>query len=225
VSFVTPLSDSQVVAAWASLPFPALRGHSLPDTLCAFQRDVPWKLLSSCREPKASCCFAQSVVLRGICKESHISCPGKPPPSPLHACESAEQVLQRYLHTAFPGAFSTSHVLEQPCSTLPPYPQFFSPLLSRQGFLLLDKPAGYSSAAVESVPVLAALQSSPVLHALLSGLYKDLQKLKTRRCASFFAAGVEQDDFQEALHELRTLSQCYETGFEADESEDEADSD
>ncbi|NXR01616.1 MSTO1 protein, partial [Sagittarius serpentarius] len=211
-------SGRKVVAAWASLPFPALRGCSLPDTLCAYQQDVPWKLLSSCREQKVSCCFAQSVVLRGICKEE------KRATSPLHACESTEQILQHYLHSVFPGAFSTSHVLEQPCNTLPPYPQFFSPLLTRQGFLL-DKPPCYSSAGVESIPVLAALQSSPVLHTLLYSLYKDLQKLNTRRWASFFSAGVEQDDFQEALQELRTLSQCYETGFEADESEDEADSD
>ncbi|XP_035759830.1 protein misato homolog 1 isoform X2 [Egretta garzetta] len=216
-------SGRKVVAAWASVPFPALRGCSLPDTLCAYQ-DVPWKLLSSCREQKVSRCFAQSVVLRGIGRESHTSSPGKPPPSPLHACESTEQALQHYLHTVFPGAFSTSHVLEQPCITLPPYPQFFSPLLSRQGFLL-DKPPSYSSPAVESIPVLAALQSSPVLHTLLYGLYKDLQKLNTRRWASFFSAGVEQEDFQEALQELRTLSECYETGLEADESEDEADSD
>ncbi|KGL85914.1 Protein misato 1, partial [Charadrius vociferus] len=215
----------KVVAAWASLPFPALRGSSLPDTLRAYPQALPWKLLSPCGERKVGCCFAQSVVLRGIRKESHVSsCPGEPPTAPLHACESTEQTLQRYLHTLFPGAFSTSHVLEQPCHTLPPYPQFFSPLLTRQGFLL-DKPPRYSSTAVESVPVLAALQSSPLLHTLLYGLYKDVQKLNTRRWASFFSAGVEQDDFQEALEELRTLSQCYEMGFEADESEDEADSD
>lgn len=73
--------------------------------------------------------------------------------------------------------------------------------------------------------MLAALQSSPALHTLLCSLYKDLRKLNMRRWASFFAAGLEQDNFQEALEELRTLSQCYETGFEADESEDEADSD
>ncbi|NXL51739.1 MSTO1 protein, partial [Podilymbus podiceps] len=210
-----------VVAAWASVPFPALHGYSLPDTLCTYPQDVPWKLLSSCREQKVSCCFAQSVVLRGICKESHIR---KQPTSPLHACESTEQILQHYLHTLFPGAFSSSHVLEQPCHTLPPYPQFFSPFLTRQGFLL-DQPPHYSSAAVESIPVLAALQSSPVLYTLLDSLYKDLRKLNTRRWASFFSAGVEEDDFQEALQELRTLAQCYETGFEADESEDEADSD
>ncbi|XP_030330097.1 protein misato homolog 1 isoform X2 [Strigops habroptila] len=217
-------SGRKVVAAWASVPFPALHGSSLPDAFCTHQQDVPWKLLASCREQKGSSCFAQSVVLRGVCKDRHSSSPGRQPPSPLHACESTEHILQHYLHTVFPGAFSTSHVLEQPCYTLPPYPQFFSPLLSRQGFLL-DKPPTHSPAAVESIPVLAALQAAPVLHTLLYGLYKDLQKVNTRRWASFFSAGVEQDDFQEALHKLRTLSQCYETEFEADESEDEADSD
>ncbi|XP_068851462.1 protein misato homolog 1 isoform X2 [Aphelocoma coerulescens] len=216
-------SGRKAVAAWAALPLPALSGSSLPDTLSAHQQDVPWKLLSSWREQKVSCCFAQSVVLRGICKEKATSCPGQPR-SPLHSCESPEQVLQQYLHTQFPGAYSTSHVLQQPCDTRPPFPQFFSPLLTSRGFLL-DKAQGSSSAGVESIPVLAALQSSPVLHSLLSGLCRDLRARNARRCSSFFTAGVEQDDFQEALEELKTLSQCYETGFGADGSEDEADSD
>ncbi|NXX87295.1 MSTO1 protein, partial [Urocolius indicus] len=210
-------SGRKVVAAWASVPFPAVQGSSLADALCAHQQDVPWQLLSSCRDRKSSCCFAQSVVLRGFGKER------KQPLSPLHTCEGTEQVLQHYLHTAFPGACSTSHVLEQPCPTRPPYPQLFSPLLSREGFLL-DKSPHSSSAAVESIPVLAALQSSPVLHTLLYGLYKDLQKVNPRRCLSFFSAGVEEDDFHEALQELRTLSECYKTGWEAGESEDEGDS-
>ncbi|XP_030147366.4 protein misato homolog 1 isoform X2 [Taeniopygia guttata] len=209
-------SGRKVVAAWAALPFPALSGSSLPDILSAHQ-DVPWKLLSSWKEQKGSCCFAQSVVLRGICQE-------KATRSPLHSCESPEQVLQQYLHTQFPGAFSTSHVLQQPCHTQPPFPQFFSPLLTRRGFLL-DKAQGISSADVESIPVLAALQSSPGLHRLLWGLCRELQAPNVRRWSSFCTAGLEQDDFQEALEEIKTLAQCYETGFGADGSEDEADSD
>ncbi|KAI6072921.1 Protein misato-like protein 1 isoform X2 [Aix galericulata] len=217
-------SGRKVAAAWASVPFPVVYGHSLPDVLHAYQQDLPWKLLSSCREQNISCCFAQSVVLRGISKEGHSSCPGKQPTSPLHAFETAEQILQQYSHAVFPGAFSTFHVLEQPCMTRPPYPHFFSPLLTRQGFLL-DKPSCYSAAAVESIPVLTSLQSSSVLHTLLYSLYKDVQKLNIQRWASFFSAGVEQADFHEAVEALRTLSQCYETGFGDDKSEDETDSD
>ncbi|XP_032568762.1 protein misato homolog 1 [Chiroxiphia lanceolata] len=223
-------SGRKVVAAWASLPFPAFAGSSLPEILSAHQQDVPWKLLlSSWREQKVSCCFAQSVVLRGVCKERPSSSSlGQQPRTPLQGCESPEEMLQHYLHTHFPGSFSTAHVLQQPCDTRPPFPQFFSPLLTRQGFLQ-DKALGHSSAgpnrAVQSIPVLAALQASPVLHQLLSGLWRDLRARNVRRWSSFFTAGLEQDDFQQALEELKTLSQCYETGFGGDGSEDEADSD
>ncbi|NXH09460.1 MSTO1 protein, partial [Bucco capensis] len=214
-------SGRKVVAAWAAVPFPALRGCSLPDSLSAFQHQVPWQPLSSCREQEGSCCFAQSVVLRGISK-GHLRCPAKQPSSALHAWESSEQVLQHYLHTLFPGALSTCHLLEQPCSTPPPYPQFFSPLLSREGFLL-DQPPGSSSAgAVESIPVLAALQASPALHRLLCSLPQQLGSLRLRSFPSFFSAGVEEEDFQEALESLRTLAQCYQLGSGAEE---EADSD
>ncbi|NWS14805.1 MSTO1 protein, partial [Pachyramphus minor] len=222
-------SGRKVVAAWASLPFPAFPGSSLPDILSAHQQDVPWKLLlCPWREQKVSCCFAQSVVLRGVCKERPSSSLGQQPRTPLHGCESPEEMLQHYLYTHFPGSFSTAHVLQQPCSTAPPFPQFFSPLLTRQGFLQ-DPALGHSSAGpnrdVQSIPVLAALQASPVLHKLLSGLWQDLRARNVRRWSSFFTAGVEQDDFQQALEELKTLAQCYKTGFGGDDSEDEADSD
>ncbi|XP_027766546.1 protein misato homolog 1-like [Empidonax traillii] len=159
---------------------------------------------------------------------SKSSSPGRQPRTPLQGWESPQEMLQLYLHTHFPGSFSTAHVLQQPCSTTPPFPQFFSPLLTRQGFLQ-DKALGHHSAgpnrAVQSIPVLAALQASPVLHQLLSGLWRDLRARNVRRWSSFFTAGLEQDDFQQALEELKTLAQCYETGFGGDGSEDEADSD
>ncbi|NWY07434.1 MSTO1 protein, partial [Nothoprocta ornata] len=217
-------SGRKVVAVQAALPFPVVHGRSLRDTLHTQQQALPWKPLSSGGEQQVSRCFAQSVVLRGICKEKPSSCPGKRPASTLQASETEEEILQLYLQTLFPGAFSTSHVLEQPCPTLPPYPQFFSSLLTKQG-LISEEPLSSSSAAVESIPVVTALQSAPVLHAVLHGLYKELRRLDTRRWASFFAAGVEEEDFREALHDLRTLADCYKTHFEDDESEDEADSD
>ncbi|XP_019348733.2 protein misato homolog 1 [Alligator mississippiensis] len=218
-------SGRKVVAAGAAVPFSVSHGHSLPDALCSYQHAVPWKPLSSCGEQKDSFCFAQSVVLRGIGKENHISNPppGTQPSSALHVYETGEEVLGNYLNMLSPGTLSISHLLQSPCKVQSPYPQFFSPLLNEQGFLL-DKPRSHS-AVVESIPVLTALQSSPVLHTALYNLYKELQKVDVRRWASFFAAGVELDDFQEALHELRTLSQCYKRNSEPDESEDEADSD
>ncbi|XP_038238628.1 protein misato homolog 1 isoform X2 [Dermochelys coriacea] len=217
-------SGRKVVAAGAAVPFPMAYGQSLPDALCSYQLAVPWTPLSSCGEQKDSCCFAQSVVLRGIGKENHISNlpPGSQPKSALHVCETGEEVLGSYLHARCPGTFSTSHLLQGPCKVLPPYPQFFSALLNKQGFLLDKLP---SCSMVESIPVLTALQSSPALYSALNSLYKELHRVDVQRWASFFSAGIELYDFQEALHELRTLSQCYKTSSELDESEEEADSD
>nr|XP_048684361.1 protein misato homolog 1 isoform X1 [Caretta caretta] len=218
-------SGRKVVAAGAAVPFPMAYGQSLPDALCSYQLAVPWTPLSSCGEQKDSCCFAQSVVLRGIGKENLISNlpPGSQPKSALHVCETGEEVLGSYLRARCPGTFSTSYLLQGPCKVLPPYPQFFSALLNKQGFLLDKLPR--CSTAVESIPVLTALQSSPALYSALNSLYKELHRVDVQRWASFFSAGVELYDFQEALHELRTLSQCYKTSSEFDESEEEADSD
>nr|XP_042702220.1 protein misato homolog 1 isoform X7 [Chrysemys picta bellii] len=220
-----PYVHYDVVAAGTAVPFPMAYGQSLPDALCSYQLAVPWTPLSSCGEQKDSCCFAQSVVLRGIGKENHISNlpPGSQPKSALHVCETGEEVLGSYLHARCPGTFSTSYLIQGPCKVLPPYPQFFSALLNKQGFLLDKLPS--CSTAVESIPVLTALQSSPALYSALYRLYKELHQVDVRRWASFFSAGIELYDFQEALHELRTLSQCYKTSSELDESEDEADTD
>lgn len=68
------------------------------------------------------------------------------------------------------------------------------------------------SAAVESIPVLGALCSSSSLNRTLGDLAKDLAKLDLRRWASFMDAGVEQDDLEETLQELRSLAQCYQSG-------------
>lgn len=84
---------------------------------------------------------------------------------------------------------------------------------------------GVSRAAVESVPVLAALQAAPGLRRLLGGLRRDVRGLDARRWASFFAAGVEQEELQEALEELAALAQCYGDGFGDEDDEDDADSD
>ncbi|XP_054834631.1 protein misato homolog 1 isoform X2 [Eublepharis macularius] len=236
-------SGRKVATAVTAVPFPVAPSQSLPDALCAHQSGLPWSPLSSCGEQRGIRCFAQSAVLRGIAKEHLVSKPppGCEPKSVLHMSETGEEVLARYLYTVSPTTLSTVHLLQSPCQLLAPYPQYFSPLLDKQGFLL-DAPARASATLplnrktpasisissfhppdVESIPVIAALQSSAVLHGTLGAFYKELRHLDVRRWASFFSAGVELDDFQEALEELRTLSQCYRESGSEEESEEEVD--
>lgn len=60
--------------------------------------------------------------------------------------------------------------------------------------------------------MLGALCSSSSLNRTLGDLVKELTKLDLRRWASFMDAGVEQDDLEELLQELRNLAQCYQCG-------------
>ncbi|XP_053133222.1 protein misato homolog 1 isoform X2 [Hemicordylus capensis] len=216
-------SGRKVAATVAAVPFPMAEGQSLPDALCSHQSAVPWSPLSGCGGQRESRCFAQSVVLRGVSKDLQVSNPppGSEPKSILHMCETGQEVLARYLYTVSSQTFSTSYLLRGPCKLLAPYPRFFSPQLNKQGHLL-DKPPS-APATVESIPVLAALQSSAALRQTLDHFYTELHHMDVRRWASFFSAGVEMEDFQEALHELRTLSHCYKLGSSAEGSEDETD--
>uniref|UniRef100_A0A8D1C0P7 Protein misato homolog 1 n=1 Tax=Sus scrofa TaxID=9823 RepID=A0A8D1C0P7_PIG len=193
-------SGKKVVTAGATIPFPLVPSQSLPDTLMQFGGATPWTPLSACGDPAGTRCFAQSVVLRGLERARLTSqlAPGTPLPSPLHACATGEEVLAQYLEQQQPRVRSSSHLLLTPCKVAPPYPYLFSSSLSQQ--------------AVESIPVLGALCSSSSLNRTLGDLAKELAKLDLRRWASFMDAGVEQDDLEETLQELRSLAQCYQGG-------------
>ncbi|XP_069900310.1 protein misato homolog 1 isoform X3 [Globicephala melas] len=207
-----PHLQYDVVTAGATIPFPLVPSQSLPDTLMQLGEATPWTPLSACGDPSGTCCFAQSVVLRGLDRACHTSqlTPGTPLPSPLHACTTGEEVLAQYLQQQQqPRVRSSSHLLLTPCKVVPPYPYLFSSSLSQQGLVLDGPPTG---AAVESIPVLGALCSSSSLNRTLGDLAKDLARLDLRRWASFMDAGVEQDDLEETLQELRSLAQCYQSG-------------
>ncbi|XP_029437115.1 protein misato homolog 1 isoform X2 [Rhinatrema bivittatum] len=211
-------SGRKVVTAWASVPFPMGHSHSLPDILCRSLEAVPWRPLSSCGEPSASPCFAQSVVLRGISRERQTSnlLPGISPHSRLHVYETGEEVLDCYLQMLYPGILSALHVLEGPCKVAASYPQFFSQSVNRDGFIM-EEPVSFPR-VVESIPVLASFQSSAVLRSTLQHLHQEVSQVDVRRWASFFNVGVELEDFHEALYELKNLSDCYKSSFELDET-------
>uniref|UniRef100_A0A8D2JB05 Misato mitochondrial distribution and morphology regulator 1 n=1 Tax=Varanus komodoensis TaxID=61221 RepID=A0A8D2JB05_VARKO len=226
------------LTAVASMPFPMAQGQTLPDALCSQQPAVPGSSLSSCAAQGQSRCFAQSVVLRGIGKRDQTggvggqggNAPSGPPPGNLAGfCENSThgvgwtlgRTLLRVLTCVPILLSSTSHLLQGPCKLLPPYPQYFSPLLNKHG-CVVEKPPR-ASATVESIPVFTALRSSAVLHKALGSFYQELCQVDVRRWASFFSVGVEMDDFRETLDELRTLAQCYKESGSAEESEDDTD--
>lgn len=200
----------KMLSAACSVPFPLGAAMSLADALLPFQNAAPWSSVSPC--PAAPAIFSQSVALRGIPERRHISDPpaGNRPPSCLHTCENGEQVLERYLRALYPQTLSIAHLVGAPCRLGPSFPQFFSPYVTKDGFTVEEpQPA---ARVVGGVPVMAALQTSTALHQTLRSLCDDVSKVDVLRWMNFSTAAVEQDDFREAVEEVRSLARRYRSG-------------
>ncbi|XP_068108684.1 protein misato homolog 1 [Hyperolius riggenbachi] len=210
----------KVMTVSCDIPFPLGSSSFLPDTLLSDHSSPPWRSLSACTGQAPI--FSQSVVLRGIPKgrqSSHLP-GGRPPPSPLHACTSGTDVLQCYLSSVYPGSPSISHLLSTPCRPGPTFPQFFSRYITKDGWTVEEPQA--EAPVVGQIPVLAALQASSSLQQSLRGLCDEVTTIDIRRWANFSTAGVEEEDFREAVNELRCLSQCYRVrdGEDSDDNSD-----
>ncbi|KAM4014459.1 protein misato homolog 1 [Anomaloglossus baeobatrachus] len=206
----------KMLSASCSVPFPLLSTMSLPDALLPHLSGAPWLSVSPCTGDTAI--FTQSVVLRGISQPRHTSDlpAGTRPPSFLHTCETGEQVLQRYLSSLYPSTLSASYVLGAPCTLGPTFPQFFSPYITKDGFTTEEPQT--EPTVVGRTPVLAALQSSSALHQTLRSLCDEASSMDMRRWLNFSTAAVEQDDFREAVDEVRSLAHHY-RAREGDESD------
>ncbi|XP_063295614.1 protein misato homolog 1 isoform X1 [Pelobates fuscus] len=214
----------KVVSAAASLPFPIEVGSSLPDALSSHLAAAPWSSLSPCGTRGSGGkteCFSQSVVLRGISKDKQNSnlSSGIRSSSALYSQSTGEDVLQCYLQALYPAyTVSIPHVFQDPCRLGPSFPQFFSPVVTREGFtqsMQCEPPQG-----VDCVPMFTALQTSKNLYHMLRGLYEETRKVDVRRFSTFFSSGVEMDDFEEALQQLRDLAQCYSSADDEMEEDD-----
>ncbi|XP_078524682.1 protein misato homolog 1 isoform X2 [Lissotriton helveticus] len=212
-------SGRKVVTAWGSMPFPIQQSGSLAEALSSIQEKAPWQPLS-CVQQTESQCFAQSVVLRGIRRESRSSFHHRGTyPSSMY--QTQEELLEEFLQSLYPQTLSASHVVQSPVRVRPPFPQFFSPDINQNGFIIehaLNPPA-----TVASIPVLTSLQSSSVLQGTLQALHDEVSKLDVRRWASYFTGGLEQEDCLEALQELRTLAQCYKDNLGLTDSAEDSD--
>ncbi|XP_062897927.1 protein misato homolog 1 [Mobula hypostoma] len=217
------VSSRKVVTASAAIPFAMKSTDTLPDVLAEQHAASPWTPLTPYGEVKDVQCFAQSVVLRGVSREQQISNlpPGVKGPSILHSCPSGEDVLETFLQHHFPAAVRAIHLVQTPCRVTTPYPQIFSDSFNKRGQLVGGSLS--SGNAVQSIPVLSALQSTATTYHGLHALYHEVSRLNLQRFSTFFSAGTELDDFREALEELRTLAQCYRTNFELDDLDDDSD--
>ncbi|TRY97389.1 hypothetical protein DNTS_032904 [Danionella cerebrum] len=243
-------SGRKVVSAFGAVPFPMMLGSSLPAALDACADALPWRPLSACAEPRGGRCFGQSVILRGVEEQWRPLLPGVEPPSVLHQERRGEDVLSAYLRLHYPSAPLASHSSHRPsvtcaillpqceknlkslglhlvscCSKLtPPFPQFFSPALSSQGFLQNPGSPPSACGSVSSLPVLTSLQCSSAAGGCLSELQRSCAAVDLRRVIpSFLSHGPELSELSESLEQLRRLAHRYRPEHSDSSSSDEED--
>nr|XP_032824563.1 protein misato homolog 1 [Petromyzon marinus] len=212
-----------------ALPFPLHAGESLPDALRALGAAPPWCSLAPGTAPVASasapapCCFAQSVVLRGVPAARHTagSQRGSTKDSPLYRCSTGQDVMSAYLHGLYPHAPSAVQLLQAPMSAAAPFPDIFAPTVDRSGYLTDSRRK--MEEAVSSVPVLTATQSGTALRTSLLALCRELALVDERRLPGLLAAGTEPGELPEALHGLRSLADAYHSGCGHEQNSDDDD--
>ncbi|XP_022105673.1 protein misato homolog 1-like [Acanthaster planci] len=188
------------------LPFPD-HGY-LASVLGGYTQRPPWTPLTphtlkgAVVQP-----FAQSVVLRGAPMD-RLYMPGRQPQNALESCRSVNEMLKCYLTGMYTRTLSSGLCVNQPLKTAAPFPHIFDPRMSQEGFI--QDWQRREEEAVESIPMMTSLQTSPAAQEMLSHLVKEGSKVDVRKCHGFFEDGMEQDEYSEALGSLESLAHCYE---------------
>ncbi|XP_033634829.1 protein misato homolog 1-like [Asterias rubens] len=187
------------------LPFPN-RGY-LASVFGNYTQRPPWIPLTPHTHEGTAQPFAQSVVIRGV-PAGRIHAPGRQPQNALESCRSVNEMLRCYLTGMYPRTLSSGLCINQPLKTAAPFPHIFDPRMSQEGFM--EQWQRREEEAVESLPMMTSLQTSPAAQEMLTHLVKEGSKVDIRKCHGYFEDGLERDEYIETLNRLEALAHCYE---------------
>lgn len=158
--------------------------------------------------------FMQSVVMRGM-TDATVASKTDPRRLPYYlvGSSSKEEVLRNYLDNKSSGSLFVSNSLESALKTSTPFPPIFTENVSSNGFLSgTSRP---SDKHVDSVPVITSLQSTCEVVNIIEQLYDAASKMNIKKHHRYTSAGLEEDDFEEVLNNIRDSAASYRTDVEA----------
>ncbi|XP_060570649.1 protein misato homolog 1-like, partial [Ruditapes philippinarum] len=196
-----------------SFPLGLYKDESLIDFFSQYGERFPWQPVTPhVKNEKKP--FIQSVVMRGV---TNAMVQSKTDPSKLPEylarLTSKEEVLRNYLTHMSQGNLFATNCLESAIKTKVPYPQIFNENVTSDGLICsTQRPEGK---LVDSVPMLTSLQSTPEAGDVIRQLYESAAKMNIKKHHRYMSAGLEEDDYQETLDNLKALVTCYKTDAEA----------
>ena len=194
-------------------PLGLYKDESIVDFISHHSDRFPWQPVTPhVRNEKLP--FMQSVVMRGVTNSMVESRTDQSKlPDYLTRLTSKEDVLTNYLTHMSRGNLFSKNCLESAIKTKTPYPNIFNENVTSDGFICsTPRPVGKQ---VDSVPMLTSLQSTPEAGDVIGQLYESAAKMNIKKHHRYVSAGLEEDDYEETLANLKALALNYKTDAEA----------
>ncbi|XP_054729635.1 protein misato [Anastrepha obliqua] len=205
----------KLAAAGFALPFPMQHDQDLIDCLDKFEGSIFTPLTPNCSI--GTDYIIQSLCVRGIPHE-RLKRPLEKAKDQMrmaaYKCDSVSEMFQLYLQCANHASMAHVASVSMAMPTRIPYPsEMFTEEVTKLGFLsaATKRPA---EEKVVSVPTLAAAQSSSELGDTLETLHREAKRVKIAKLHRYKAAGMEEDDYVDALEQLLLFKDNYEDNFE-----------
>ncbi|XP_073827940.1 misato mitochondrial distribution and morphology regulator [Musca autumnalis] len=203
-------------AAAFNLPFTMEYNMDLIDCLDKFEGPLFTQLTPNCKV--GSDYVIQSLCVRGIplyrLKRPREACNKEQMRMAAYRCESVSEMFQLYLQCSNHSGMAHVTSIKSPMPTRLPYPdEIFGDHITESGFIHPSekRPEGKR---VNTVPCVAAIQSSSELGDTLENLHREAKRIKIAKLHRFKAAGLEDDDYVEVLESLLQFKDNYEDNFE-----------
>ncbi|XP_014204337.1 protein misato [Copidosoma floridanum] len=199
----------KVAATSLSLPFPIAENQDLIDMLEDLDDSVPWTSLTpNCEIGNEY--VSQSVALRGI-PENRLKRPMEDAKDQMeklaYRYSSVHEMMSLYLDGACYASASHLTTVERGLLVKDPFPKIFNSNVSTDGNITSKLRDG----DVKSVAIMAGLHSGRFIADMYEALIKETKKVGSlRKFHAFEISGLEQDEFQESVHNLIDCKENYE---------------
>ncbi|XP_014224508.1 protein misato [Trichogramma pretiosum] len=201
----------KAVATSLSVPFPMNTTVDFIDVLDNLDGRCPWESLTPyCKIDQD--CSMHSVSLRGI-PEDRLKRPLKDAANQMnkagYRCSTVHEMMSLYLDSSCIRSGIHLTNTERPMIIKNPYPKIFESNVQQSGFLS-DSPRP-NDTNVATVPVMAGLHSGKFVADMYHSLHENVRKIRSiNRFHSFADSGLEQDEFEECIHNLLDCKENYE---------------
>lgn len=201
-------------AAALALPFRMGNEVDLIDCLDKFEGDLFTQLSPNCKI--GTNYVVQSVCVRGIPK-TRLKRPMHQAQQQMkmaaYRCDSVSQMFQLYLQCQNHSSMAHVSALEEPMTIATPFPrEMLDSSLDSKGFVSGIEVGREKK--ITSAPTIASVQCSGDIGDTLESLHREAKRIKINKLHRFLDAGLEKDDYEEALESLLLFQDNYEDNFE-----------